>query len=149
MDACAQTSTDPAGIPATLTRMASIPHGTTINAQCVSPISSVAGPPDFTLPQNQVNPTPFPPGGKPLTGAFLNLAQANNPNTLRIPQDLSKFIAQGVSRRPIFSRQHKCLWSEPLTENFVCMIDDHARYPQRSADGASKCHQGSKHHSNH
>ena len=48
------TNTDPT-LGESLVRMASIPHGTTINAQCLAPTSSIAGPP--TIPS--VNITPF------------------------------------------------------------------------------------------
>jgi len=73
----------------TVCRMASIPHGTTINAQGV--ISTVAGPPNIAA----VDITPF------LTATPHNKIKfpsqtATNPNTARIPQDLSSFIAAGT-----------------------------------------------------
>lgn len=42
------TSTDPV-LGESLVRMASIPHGTTINAQCLAPTTSIAGPPTIQL----------------------------------------------------------------------------------------------------
>lgn len=84
--------------PETLVRMASIPHGTTINAQCLAPTSSSPGPP-IILP---VDITPFGIGNpkSPFTGTFLSQDASNN-STPRIPQDLSKFIAAGTITQEI------------------------------------------------
>jgi hypothetical protein len=81
----------PTNIPAesqTLARMASIPHGTTIQAQGTSTI--INGPP--TIPSVDITPfftatgvkQPFPS------------QNATNKVTLRIPQDLTSFIAAGT-----------------------------------------------------
>jgi hypothetical protein len=77
------------------TRMASIPHGVTINAQGIS-LGSKPGKPDFTLPALQVNINPFPIGGaqKPSTPAanrFFPSQTVTNQNTARIPQNLGPF----------------------------------------------------------
>jgi hypothetical protein len=75
----------------TVTRMASIPHGTTIEAQgLVAPPTS--GPPKI----DPVDITPIVNAtGKPVSPKFASQT-ATNPNTLRIPQDLRPFIARGT-----------------------------------------------------
>jgi hypothetical protein len=86
----------------TVARMASIPHGTTIDAQGI--IASVAGPPTI----DPVDITPF------LTGPPHNQIKfasqtANNPNTPRIPQDLSSFIAAGTITQPLLDDPNSLL----------------------------------------
>ncbi len=72
----------------TLTRMASIPHGTTVVAQGTS--TSFAGKP--TIPP--VDMTPFPVGGGPKIH-FPSQVAANK-TTPRIPQDLTPWITAGT-----------------------------------------------------
>ena len=79
-----------------LTRMASIPHGTTINAQCLAPTSSIAGPPTFP----KVDITPFAIGSPNNKIRFIS-QNASAPDTPRLPQDLSKFIAAGTITQAI------------------------------------------------
>jgi hypothetical protein len=76
----------------TVTRMASIPHGTTIEAQgLVDPAKP--GPPNIAA----VDITPFVTGSNPPTKVPKFASQtANNPNTPRIPQDLGPFITRGT-----------------------------------------------------
>ena len=76
----------------TVTRMASIPHGTTIEAQgLVSP--ATPGPPTI----DPVDITPFVTGSNPPTKVPKFASQtAANANTPRIPQDLSSFITRGT-----------------------------------------------------
>jgi hypothetical protein len=73
----------------TVARMASIPHGTTIEAQ--GTFVSVAGPPII----NPVDITPFLTGDPAHKIPFPSQTAAN-PDTPRIPQDLSSFIAAGT-----------------------------------------------------
>lgn len=95
------TTTDPV-VGESLCRMASIPHGTTINAQALSAPITVNGPP--TIPS--VNITPFiigfsqtsTPG--PITFASQTAANTDTP---RIPQDLTKFIAEGTITQDILT----------------------------------------------
>ncbi|KAJ9606812.1 hypothetical protein H2200_008822 [Cladophialophora chaetospira] len=80
--------------PATLVRMASIPHGTTINAQGVAPTKAdtIQKAPDFSLKENQANITPFPEkGGAPIPFPSMKIG---NKNTPRVPQDLDAFNAK-------------------------------------------------------
>jgi hypothetical protein len=85
------TTTTP-NLPGTLVRMASIPHGTTINAQCVAPAATIAGPPTI-LP---VSITPFIIGSSPPKFIAFASQIAANSDTPRIPQDLTNFIAEGT-----------------------------------------------------
>jgi hypothetical protein len=81
-------TTDPAE-GTTLTRMASIPHGTTIEAQGTS--SAVSGRP--TIPVIGITPfTTRPPGTK----VTFPSQTASNEQTARIPQNLAPFIAAGT-----------------------------------------------------
>lgn len=70
----------------TVARLASIPHGTTIDAQGTS--QTVGGPP--TIPPVSIKPTL---GGGPVPFPSLTAADGN---TFRIPQDLTSFIAAGT-----------------------------------------------------
>ncbi len=81
---------------ATLVRMASIPHGTTINAQCIAPTAAIAGPP--TIPPVSI--TPFIIGNPAQPIRFASQTAAND-DTPRIPQDLTKFIAAGTITQAI------------------------------------------------
>jgi nucleoid-associated protein YgaU len=84
------TTTTPAEA-ATVVRMASIPHGTTIDAQGTS--ASAAGGPQI----GAVDITPFAIGADPnvpanrLKGVFPS-QQANDDHTFRLPQDLKPFL---------------------------------------------------------
>ncbi len=85
------TTTDPV-LGETLVRMASIPHGTTINAQCRAPTTTIAGPPTI-LP---VSITPFVIGSSPPNLIPFASQIAADSDTPRIPQDLTTFIAAGT-----------------------------------------------------
>jgi hypothetical protein len=73
----------------TVARMASIPHGTTIEAQ--GNFVTVAGPPTI----NPVDITPFETAN-PAHKIRFPSQTATNPDTPRIPQDLSSYIAAGT-----------------------------------------------------
>jgi hypothetical protein len=76
----------------TLARMASIPHGTTINAQGTCLVSPTGKP--IISP---VDITPFPVGGTQAANPIPFPSQtAVNQGTARIPQDLTAFIAAGT-----------------------------------------------------
>lgn len=90
------TTTDPV-LGESLVRMASIPHGTTINAQCLAPTTSIAGPPNIPA----VDITPFVIGsGTPIKFASQT---ASNTDTPRLPQDLTKFIAAGTITQDVLT----------------------------------------------
>jgi len=80
-----------------LVRMASIPHGTTINAQCLAPSGSISGPP--TIPSVDI--TPFVIGSNPHTLIRFASQTAASTNTPRLPQDLTTFIAAGTITQAI------------------------------------------------
>lgn len=79
-----------------LNRMASIPHGTTINAQGVAPTTSTPGPP--SIPVANITPSLITNPAQPVT--FPNQT-ANLTNTLRLPQDLTTFIKAGTITQAI------------------------------------------------
>jgi hypothetical protein len=87
---------------ATLVRMASIPHGTTIEAQGTS--STVAGAPVF----ESVDITPFPVGNPGAPFRFPS-QDVSDTGTFRVPQDLAKFIADGTITQAILDNPNLIL----------------------------------------
>jgi hypothetical protein len=81
-----------------LVRMASIPHGTTINAQGSAP-TTVNGPPNIP----SVSITPFVIGSSPPHLITFTSQTAANKDTPRIPQDLTHFIASGEINQAILT----------------------------------------------
>jgi hypothetical protein len=110
------------------TRMASIPHGVTINAQGTS-LGRKAGKPDFTNPALQVNINPFTIGGAqqpsaPGTRAFPSQT-VTNLGTARIPQDLTAFITAGTITQAMLDNPNVVLQNEIASQNiqsFVTLI---------------------------
>lgn len=90
------TTNDPV-LGESLARMGSIPHGTTINAQCLAPTSSIAGPPTIAA----VDMTPVVIGST--TKIPFPSQNASNANTPRLPQDLTKFIAAGTITQAVLA----------------------------------------------
>jgi hypothetical protein len=100
----------PTGDPkegSTLARMASIPHGTTINAQ--GTFHQHAGPP--TIRKAEI--TPFAEGSPGSTITFPSQT-ATDKTTRRIPQDLTSFIADGTITQAILDDPNTAL-REALT----------------------------------
>jgi len=93
------TSNNPVIPSSSLVRMASIPHGTTINAQTLEPTSSVKGPPHIPA----VNITPFVIGSSPPKPITFVSQSATNQDTPRIPQDLTRFINAGTITQAILN----------------------------------------------
>jgi hypothetical protein len=75
----------------TVTRMASIPHGTTIEAQGLVAPAQPGGPTIAVL-----DITPSVTGSNPVKKVTFASQNASKPNTPRIPQDLSPFITRGT-----------------------------------------------------
>ena len=101
------TTTDPV-LGESLVRMASIPHGTTINAECPALPITIAGPPDFL--HHPVNITPFPINtDQAKNGIRFHSQDALNVNTPRLPQDLTKFIAAGTINQAILDNPNVVL----------------------------------------
>jgi hypothetical protein len=86
-----------------VTRMASIPHGTTIEAQ--GTFVTKPGPPNIAA----VDITPFVTGSNPIKKIRFASQTATNPNTPRIPQDLSRFIAAGTITQALLDDPNKLL----------------------------------------
>jgi hypothetical protein len=111
-------TTDPREGP-TVTRMASIPHGTTIEAQGTS--STVDGKPDIAA----VNITPFAIG-QPNNKIQFPSQIASNKDTARIPQDLTSFVEAGTITQAMlddpntFLRNH--IASQTITSTVVIVI---------------------------
>jgi hypothetical protein len=97
---------------ATIVRMASIPHGTTIEAQGTS--FTVAGGPHV----DPVDITPFPIGnpGHPIRFPSQTAADAG---TFRLPQDLTDFIAAGTITQPILDNPNIILKNRADAQNIT------------------------------
>ena len=107
-------TTDPAE-GATVVRMASIPHGTTIEAQGTS--STAAGRP--TIPA--VNITPFPIGQPDIPANQIHFPSqtATNNDTPRIPQDLTSFIAAGTITQAMLDDPNTLLRNHIAAQNVI------------------------------
>jgi hypothetical protein len=121
------TTVDPVA-PESLVRMASIPHGTTINAQGLAAGTTISGPPNFTdsTKPNQVpvaDPTPFVIN-KP-TPKLVNVFAAltlTSPATPRIPQDLTKFDAAGTITQAILDNVNTVLGNAIVNQNITSTV---------------------------
>jgi hypothetical protein len=111
-------TTHPAEGP-TLVRMASIPHGTTIEAQGTS--STINGKPDIAA----VDITPFVIG-QPNNKVPFPSQTASNKDTARIPQDLTSFIEAGTITQAMLTDPNTLLRnhiaSQTITSTTVIVI---------------------------
>ena len=98
---------------ATIVRMASIPHGTTIEAQGTS--SRIAGGPTI----DPVNITPFPIGSSGPPPFKFPSQTATNTATFRLPQDLTAFIAAGTITQPILDNPNIILKNRAGAQNIT------------------------------
>jgi hypothetical protein len=112
-----------------LVRMASIPHGTTINAQGLAPAGSIKGPP--TIPSVDI--TPFVIGNPAKLIKFASQTAAST-NTPRIPQDLSKFIATGTITQAILDDPNtilrQAIAGQNIVETFVFTVSTSPAAPE-------------------
>jgi hypothetical protein len=119
-------TTDPREGP-TVTRMASIPHGTTIEAQGTS--STIDGKPDIAA----VNITPFTIG-QPNNKIQFPSQIASDKDTARIPQDLTSFVEAGTITQAMLDDPNTLLRnhiaSQTITSTTVIVI---------STDPAARC----------
>src|SRR5674536_241366 len=111
---------------ATLVRMASIPHGTTIEAQGTS--FTVAGGPVI----KPVDITPFPIGNP--GGPFRFPSQdVNDTGTFRVPQDLTSFIAAGTITQAILDNPNLIIKNradaQNITSTTVIVINTNPKDP--------------------
>jgi hypothetical protein len=113
-----------------LVRMASIPHGTTINAQVVEPTTSISGPPNIP----PVSITPFVINSSPPQFILFASQTAANNDTPRIPQDLTKFIAAGTITQPILNDPNTVLRDaiagQTITQTIVFTVSTFPLQPE-------------------
>ena len=118
-------TTNPAEGP-TVARMASIPHGTTIQAQGTS--STVNGKPDIAA----VDITPFSIG-QPDNKVPFPSQTASNKDTARIPQDLTSFIDAGTITQAMLTDPNTLLRdhiaSQTITSTTVIAISTEPAAP--------------------
>ncbi|UMB72503.2 heme-binding protein [Mycobacterium paraterrae] len=118
---------------ATVVRMASIPHGTTIDAEGTA--TQVNGRPTF----QPVDITPFPIGSPQnrLTNTFPS-QQANDNATFRLPQDLSPFIAAGTITQAMLDNPNSILQnrvnSQNITSTTIITVDTTRPAPDNPSD---------------
>jgi hypothetical protein len=107
-------TTDPAEGP-TLARMASIPHGTTIEAQ--GTFFTVAGGPKI----DPVDMTPFTTVVPPATPTPIRFASqtADNRETPRLPQDLTPFIANNTITQAMLDDPNTVLRDAIVGQNII------------------------------
>jgi hypothetical protein len=106
-------ATNVPGLGETVARMASIPHGTTIEAQGI--FFPIAGPPTI----DSVDITPFVTGSNPKNFIRFASQTAADPNTPRIPQDLSSFIAAGTITQALLDNPNSLLRSHISKQNII------------------------------
>jgi hypothetical protein len=139
------TTNDPVNAES-LVRMASIPHGTTINAQSLvldaakqSPTITLNGPPDFTKAPNVVDITPFfIPSGPKFRFASQTAASTNTP---RLPQDLTRFIAAGSITQAILDNPNLVLQNaikgQNITQTIVFKVSTTPTSPEQGGGVAN------------
>jgi hypothetical protein len=100
----------------TLVRMASIPHGTTIQAQGTS-FAPINGKP--TIPTVDI--TPFKTGQPDILANQVKFASqtATNKTTPRIPQDLTSFIAAGTITQAMLTDPNTLLRNHIASQNIT------------------------------
>jgi hypothetical protein len=112
-----------------LVRMASIPHGTTINAQCLAPTSTFQAPP-------QISPVSLKPFGVGNIHSKIELNSLNvqDSNTPRLPQDLSKFNAAGTITQDILDDPNTVLRNsiegQNITQTIVFTVSTNPLLPE-------------------
>jgi hypothetical protein len=101
----------------TVTRMASIPHGTTIEAQgLVGPAKP--GPPNI----GAVDITPFLTGSNPAKKIKFASQTASDANTPRIPQDLGPFVARGTITQAMLDDPNGLLRDHISKQNIISTV---------------------------
>jgi hypothetical protein len=123
------TTTTPV-LASSLVRMASIPHGTTINAQSLEPTTSIKGPPNIP----PVSITPFVIGSSPPHLITFASQTAANADTPRIPQDLTKFMAAGTITQDILNDPNTVLRNaisgQTITDTIVFTVSTAPQTPE-------------------
>jgi hypothetical protein len=98
-----------------VTRMASIPHGTTINAQGIFKLGNPGKP---TIDPVDITPIVIATGQPVPPGTFPS-QDANNKNTPRIPQDLDPFISRGTITQAMLTNPNSLLVGHISKQNIV------------------------------
>ncbi|KAF4962453.1 hypothetical protein FSARC_9482 [Fusarium sarcochroum] len=115
-------------LTASLSRMASIPHGTSINVQSFKPASTSKGAP--VIPE--VNITPLIIGQKGTVGFRSQTATSNN--THRLPQDLAPFIEAGTITQDILTDPNTVLRNanegKTITEHTTFKVSSFPENPE-------------------
>ena len=123
---CMPKTTDPNVPQRTVFRMASIPHGTTIEAQ--GTFSTISGPPVIGPRET----TPFNIGSPPSKVPFPS-QKASDKKTARIPQDLTSFIAAGTITQAMMDDPNTLLRnhiaSQTITSTTVIQVATEAVAP--------------------
>ena len=137
--------------PTSVVRMASIPHGTTINAQGLAPkrvtttnLGGTAGPPNFDIADNVIDITPFLLGkfDSKINFGAMKIKQQND-NAARIPQDLSLFSTNGTITEQIIKNPNLILKNAISGQKIVETITlDFSTGPCIAGPGASKLNGG-------
>lgn len=131
-----------------LVRMASIPHGTTINAQGLAPKRNQAtvlggrtGAPDFDNPANVLDTTPFQIGKFTSKQRFDSM-DAGNQGTARIPQNLKKFSDAGTITTDIIKNPNLVLKNAINGQKIVETITFDVSTGPSSGPGSAKLNGG-------
>ena len=111
--------------------MASVPHGTTINAQAVAPSSSSPGPPPLaTLPPVDITPFSI---GNPSQKIRFPSQKVDTATTTRLPNDLANFIKAGTITQSILDNPQLVLANaikgQKITNTFVFTVRTKAQTP--------------------
>ena len=119
-------TTAPAEAETIYTRMASIPHGVTVNAQGIS-FGRKTGKPDFNTIKVNINPFFIGQAQQPSTPGtrFFPSQTAATPHTARIPQDLTPFISAGTITQDMIDDPNVVLQKEIASqdmESFVTLV---------------------------
>ena len=126
-------TTDPAET-ATVVRMASIPHGTTIDAEGTAKPPVAGGP---QIPSVDITPFTIGDPTSRLTGTFPSQIAADNA-TFRLPQDLSSFIAAGTITSDILENPNLILQnrvnSQTIASTTTITVDTTRPSPNDPAD---------------
>ena len=109
---CMPKTTHPNVPQRTVFRMASIPHGTTIEAQ--GTFSTISGPPVIGPRET----TPFNIGSPPSKVPFPS-QKASDKKTARIPQDLTSFIAAGTITQAMMDDPNTLLRNHIASQNIT------------------------------
>jgi hypothetical protein len=116
-------TTQPSENQTIYTRMASIPHGVTVNAQGIS-FGRTKGKPDFSTIKVNINPFLIGQGQQPSAPGtrFFPSQDVTALKTARIPQDLASFIAAGTITQAMVDNPNVVLQNEIASQNMQSFV---------------------------